>query len=140
MRAPTALDDIVSGRRSVLVIARASGGRIEPATAASAMSVKVFSTMLGRTFSPDGGGPAGHSEPAPLASRGPVASGYVAIINGSKGRCGFAIGGLDFSGKGGAEGLDASATMIFCAKNEGRLDRRALADRVAAQLAQLPPG
>jgi hypothetical protein len=113
-------------------------GRLTQSAAASALSVKEFSKALGRTFSSDDGAMASHSAPRPLPAQGPLATGFVAAVDGYQGRCAFAIGGLDYSGKGGSEGLDASAALNFCASSLIKLWQCAQPAVVARKLARLP--
>mgnify|MGYP006878988606 CR=1 FL=1 len=134
------LSAVVDGGKSVMVVTRARQGRLREAAAAPALSVEAFSIALGRTFGPEGGPLAAHAKPWPLPQSGPLAGGFVAAVDGFGGRCGFAIGGLDFSGKSGAEGLDAAAALIFCAQDAAALRRISAPEEIAAKLAKLPPG
>lgn len=133
------IDIVTDSGKSVMIVTRARKGRLQQDAAASAVYEDAFSIALGRTFQPDGGPLALHSTPVPLPRRGALASGFVAAVDGYGGRCGFAIGGLDFSGRGGAEGLDASAALIFCAKDKADLQRLATPERIARRIAQLRP-
>ncbi|MGZ0186934.1 MAG: hypothetical protein ACKVH0_02840 [Alphaproteobacteria bacterium] len=129
---------LADSQKSVVVMTRPRKGRLPQSAAASALSVKEFSKALGRTFSGDDGAMASHSAPRPLPAQGPLATGFVAAVDGYEGRCAFAIGGLDYSGKGGAEGLDASAALIFCASSPIKLWQHAQPAVVARKLARLP--
>jgi|GEM_PF-3117608 len=133
-----ALNALANDGKTVLVVTRAKRGRLQPAAAASAMDVDAFSLALGRTFSRKEGQLAGHSRPARLPKEGPLASGFVATVDGFGGLCGFAIGGLDYSGAGGEQGLDASAALIFCAESPELLRKMAKPAIVAARIARLP--
>lgn len=132
------IEAVIAGQKSVMVVTRAKDGRLQPDAAASATSAKAFSIALGRTFATEGEPLAAHSRPLPLPQQGALASGFVAAVDGYDGRCGFAIGGLDYSGNGGADGLDASAALIFCAPTAAHRANWATPTRVAAHIAKLP--
>lgn len=133
-----ALIDIVAGEgKSVMIVTRAKTGRLHRQAAAAAVYEDAFSIVLGRTFQVKGGDLAGHSAPLALPPTGPVAGGFVAAVDGYGGRCGFAIGGLDFSGQGGVDGLDASAALIFCAESKADFLRLATPELIAGRIARL---
>ncbi len=132
------LDAVVQNGKSVLVVTRAKSGRLPAVAAAPAISAAQFSAALTRTFQEKVALFGGHATPRPLPPQGPLASGFVAKVRGFGGRCGFAIGGLDYSGKAGVDGLDASAALIFCADSPLELAEFAAPGRIAAKIAGLP--
>ena len=133
-----AAKSLADDNKTVLVVTRAKQGRLKRASAASAWDVEAFSLALGRTFARTGDDLAAHTTPLPLPTGGALAAGFVAKVKDFGGRCGFAIGGLDYTGKLGADGLDASAALIFCAESAEKLQEMAEPSMVAARLATLP--
>lgn len=124
--------------KSVVVVTRAKGGFLKDQAAAPALSPRAFSIILERTFSGGKGARIKHSEPTPLPTDGAVAGGFVAAVEGYDGRCGFAIAGLDFSGAEGADGLNALAAAIFCARDAETLAKLAEPKGLAAKLKRIP--
>jgi len=136
--AERALQALAAEHKSVLVVTRARTGRLRPEAAAAATSPQAFSRALAETFAGPGGDLAHHSEPLALPAHGALATGFVATVEGFDGRCGFAVGGLDFTGQGGAGGLDASAALIFCVESRDAM-LRATPRRIAERIAKVPP-
>lgn len=132
------VQELANARKSVVVVTRSKSGALNAKAAAPALSVDAFSATLGRTFAMESGRTISHTEPVALPAKGAVTGGFIASVKGYGGRCGFAIGGLDFSGNGGAEGLNAMAAVIFCAGDADGLAELAEPDRILRKLARIP--
>lgn len=137
-KAADPIQTLADSRKSVVVVTRAKHGRLQAEVAAPALSADAFSVALGRTFGARGGVLASHSRPRALPARGALAGGFVAAVDGYGGRCGFAVGGLDYSGNGGAHGLDAAAAVIFCAVDQATLKTLATPEWIASKIARIP--
>lgn len=129
----------LSKKNSIIVLTHAKRGRLNARAVEPTVSPVAFSKELGRTFTDDDGAPSAHSRPVPLPTTGNLASGFVAKVDGLGDLCAFAVGGLDFTGNGGSDGLDAKAAMIMCAKDQAGLARLTDPLRVAERLGLLQP-
>ncbi len=134
--APASLPKL-SNKNSIIVLTRAKRGRLNESAAKPTLSPVAFSKELGRTFTDDDGDPSAHTRPVPLPQTGNLASGFVAKVDGLGDLCAFALGGLDFTGNSGADGLDAKAAVIMCARDRAGLERISDPHRVAKRLGLL---
>ena len=124
----------LSNKNSIIVLTRAKRGRLNQRAAEPTLSPVAFSKELGKTFTDDDGAPSAHTRPVPLPYTGNLASGFVANVDGLYA---FALAGLDFTGNGGADGLDAKAAVIMCARDRAGLERISSPARVAQRLGLL---
>lgn len=113
----------LNNKNSIIVLTRAKRGRLNRKAAETTLSPVAFSKELGKTFTDDDGAPSAHTRPVPLSQSGNLAGGFVAKVDGPGDLCAFALGGLDFSGNGGAERLDAKVAVIMCARDRAGLER-----------------
>jgi len=127
----------LSNKNIIIVLTRAKRGRLNQKAAEPTLSPVAFSKELGKTFTDDDGAPSAHTRPVPLPQTGNLASGFVAKVDGLGDLCAFALGGLDFTGNGGADGLDAKAAVIMCARDGAGLERLSSPARIAQRLGLL---
>ena len=101
------------------------------------MSPVAFSKEFGKTLTDDDGAPSAHTRPVPLSQTDRLASGFVAKVDGPEDLSDFTLSRLDFTGNGEADGLDAKAAVIMCARDRSGIEKNSSPARVARRLGLL---